>query len=86
MRPFSVVKDRGFQSLMKTGRPGYYIPSPATVSRDVKIVFVKSRQRIAEMLQVSKLVTTSEIIITYLFVESRWNSELRNGCLDLTKP
>jgi hypothetical protein len=53
MRPFSVVKDRGFQNLMKTGRPGYYIPSPATVSRDVKKVFVKCRQRIAKMLQVS---------------------------------
>ena len=41
MRPFSIVKDRGFQSLMKTGHPGYYIPSPDTVSRDVKRVFVK---------------------------------------------
>ena len=53
MRPFSVVKDRGFQSLMKTGRSGYYIPSPGTVSRDVKKVFIKCRQRIAKMLQVS---------------------------------
>ncbi|KAF8801351.1 hypothetical protein BYT27DRAFT_7115214, partial [Phlegmacium glaucopus] len=41
MRPFSIVKDRGFQSLMKTGRPRYYIPCPATVSRDVRKVFVK---------------------------------------------
>ena len=24
---FSIVEDRGFQSLMKTGRPAYYIPS-----------------------------------------------------------
>ena len=31
-RPFSVVSDRGFQLLMKTGRPEYYIPSPTTVS------------------------------------------------------
>jgi hypothetical protein len=52
MRPFNIVADRGFQSLMKTGRPGTYIPSPSTVSRDVKRVFVKSRQRIAKMLQV----------------------------------
>lgn len=30
---------------MKTGRPGYYyIPTPQTVLRDVKQVFVKSRQ------------------------------------------
>jgi hypothetical protein len=52
MRPFKIVKDRGFQSLMKTGRPDYYIPSPQTVSRDVKQVFVRCRQRIAKMLQV----------------------------------
>ncbi|EJD38750.1 hypothetical protein AURDEDRAFT_46315, partial [Auricularia subglabra TFB-10046 SS5] len=31
-RPFSIVKDRGFLSLMKTRRPGYYLPSIATVS------------------------------------------------------
>jgi Hermes transposase DNA-binding domain len=29
-RPFSIVSDHGFQSLMKTGRPGYNIPSPST--------------------------------------------------------
>ncbi|KAF8161868.1 hypothetical protein BJ912DRAFT_1069166 [Pholiota molesta] len=29
MRPFEIVKDRGFLSLMKTGRPGYYVPSRA---------------------------------------------------------
>ncbi len=66
LRPFSIVSDRGFQCLMKTGRPGYYIPSPSTVSRDVKLVFARStvsrdvklvfarsRQRIATMLRVS---------------------------------
>lgn len=51
-RPFTIVKDRGFQSLMKTGRPDYYIPSAETVSRDVKMVFVRVRKRIAKMLQV----------------------------------
>jgi hypothetical protein len=50
-RPFNVVSDRGFQSLMKTGRPEYYIPSPSTVSRDVKKVFANTRKRIAKMLQ-----------------------------------
>lgn len=39
-RPFKIVNDHGFQSLMKTGRPEYHIPSPETVSRDVKRVFV----------------------------------------------
>ncbi|KAI0079329.1 hypothetical protein K474DRAFT_1568550, partial [Panus rudis PR-1116 ss-1] len=49
-RPFDVVKDRGFLRLMKTGRPEYWIPSPTTVSRDVKNVFVNVRRRIAKML------------------------------------
>jgi hypothetical protein len=51
-RPFKIVKDRGFQKLMKTGRPEYYIPSPETVSRDVKKVFVRVRKRIAKLLKV----------------------------------
>lgn len=36
---------------MKTGRPEYHIPSPSTISRDVKLVFANVRQRIAQMLQ-----------------------------------
>jgi hypothetical protein len=51
-RPFQIVNDRGFQSLMKTGRPEYHIPSMQTVSRDVKHAFVHARKRIAKMLQV----------------------------------
>ena len=39
------MSDRGFQSLMKTGRPEYHIPSEQTVSRDVKQVFVHARKR-----------------------------------------
>ncbi|KAF5319422.1 hypothetical protein D9619_008796 [Psilocybe cf. subviscida] len=35
-RPFQVVNDRAFKSLMKTGQPGYTIPSAETLSRDVK--------------------------------------------------
>lgn len=51
----SFVGDRGFLSLMKTGRPGYYVPSASTVARDVKTVFARSRTRIAKMLQVSNI-------------------------------
>jgi hypothetical protein len=50
-RPFKIVEDRGFQKLMKTGRPEYYIPSATTVSRDVKKVFINVRKRMAKMLQ-----------------------------------
>ena len=42
--PFEVAEDRGFKSLMKTGRPELYLPSPSTVSRDVRLVFVHTRQ------------------------------------------
>jgi hypothetical protein len=52
VRPFSIVEDRGFLMLMKTGRPEFYIPSASTVSRDVKLVFGRTRERIAKMLQV----------------------------------
>ena len=51
-RPYNVVADWGFKNLMKTGRPEYYLPSPRTVSRDVRTVFARSRQRIAAMLRV----------------------------------
>ena len=51
-RPFQIVNDHGFQSLMKTGHPGYNIPSAKTVSCDVKRVFVEVRNRISGMLKV----------------------------------
>ncbi|KAH9911967.1 uncharacterized protein BXZ73DRAFT_56690 [Epithele typhae] len=34
-------------SLLKTGRPGYWIPSATTVARDVKTLFARSRTRIS---------------------------------------
>lgn len=51
-RLFSIVKDRGFKSLMKTGCPEYRLSSPQTVSQDVKHIFVKVRQWIAKLLKV----------------------------------
>ena len=51
-RPFQIVNDRGFRTLIKTGRPEYHLPSAETVSRVVRGVFIKVRQRIAKMLQV----------------------------------
>ena len=51
-RPFSIVADYYFLCLMMSGRPGLYVPSLSTVSRDVKLVFAKTCERIAAMLQV----------------------------------
>jgi hypothetical protein len=53
LRPFEVVQDKGFQVLMKTGRPEYYLPSPSTVARDVRLVFTRTREHIAKMTMVS---------------------------------
>jgi hypothetical protein len=50
-----IVKDPGFRSLIKTGRPEYRLPSPTTVSRDVKHVFVSMRSRLAAKLKVNLL-------------------------------
>ena len=55
LRPFNIVNDRASQCLMKTGRPGYHIPSASTVARDVKTVFARTRKTIATMLQVQEL-------------------------------
>ncbi|TFY69264.1 hypothetical protein EVJ58_g529 [Rhodofomes roseus] len=51
MRPFNIVKDRGFNCLIKTGRPEYKLPSPTTVGRDVRKVFEHVRERVARWLQ-----------------------------------
>ncbi len=36
---------------MKTGRPGYYIPSPSTCSRDAKAAFARARTKMARILR-----------------------------------
>ena len=48
--PYEIVKDCSFQSLIKTGRPAYYLPHPSTVSQDVKTVFVHTWNRVAKIL------------------------------------
>lgn len=53
LRPLNLVSDRGFLSLMKTGHPRSYIPSPSTISRNVKLVFARSRNRLSQLLKVS---------------------------------
>ncbi|TFY54699.1 hypothetical protein EVJ58_g8703 [Rhodofomes roseus] len=53
MRPFNIVKDRGFDCLIKTGRPEYKLPSLTTVGRDVRKVFTRVQGRAASWLQAS---------------------------------
>ena len=51
MCPFSIVKDQGFHTLMKTGHPSHCIPSAATIACDVKHVFKETKAHIAQILQ-----------------------------------
>lgn len=89
-RPFQIVNDRGFKTLMKTGRPGYHIPSAVTVSRDVRGVFVQVRKCIAKMLQVLSfsffLPLTNRALLTIGSSGIRRCIKLRYRCLDVTKP
>ena len=71
LRPFAMFEDRGFLMIAKCGRPGFYVPSPTTVSRDVKAVFVSTRRRLARMLQVS---TLSFHILTRLLLSTHHNT------------
>ena len=72
--PFEIVNDRGFQSLMKTGQPEYYIPHPSTVSCDTQLIFVNVCMQIAKMLRVSPLVIRYALIFHFSWQE--YNGEL----------
>jgi hypothetical protein len=52
-RLFESVNDHRFWSLMKTGRPEYYIPSVVTLSHNVQNVLVHVCKQVVHMLQVS---------------------------------
>ena len=82
-RPLSIIEDRGFQKLMKTGRPTYKIPSRRTVGRDVKHVFKKTRKRIAKMLQVG--VRYGIIMIDSPLAGPRWCIAFRYRRLDVSE-
>ena len=77
-RPYKIVTDRGFKNLMKTGRPEYYLPSPHTVSRDVRMVFACSRQRIAAILHVRSFYISAKHNIIMDLPETSRKTSLRN--------
>jgi hypothetical protein len=82
MRPFSIVEDEGFKTLMKTGLPNHYIPKRCTVARDVKQVFKKTWKRIQKMLKVRpiscKVYTTESDVLDHdralSFATDAWTS------------
>jgi hypothetical protein len=59
---------------MKTGRPEYYLPSPTTISHDVRLVFARTQQCIAKMLRVSDLMLNMrETDLTYQEYDGKIN-------------
>ena len=56
LQPFSIVEDHGFRLLMKMGCPEYYIPSATMVSCDAQLVFARTHNWIAKILQVSETI------------------------------
>ena len=69
---------------MKTSRPGYYLPSRTTVLRDVRLVFARTRNRIAKILQVSSDAHYREEILKKNIPGIQRKNELHDGCMDLT--
>ncbi|KAH9912530.1 uncharacterized protein BXZ73DRAFT_55587 [Epithele typhae] len=49
-RPFEIVKDTHLQVILKSGRPGFMVPSPSTVARDTKLLFARTRRRLRRLL------------------------------------
>lgn len=80
LRPFRIVQDRGFNCLMKTGRPDYYLPSAMTVCRDVKTVFARTRSRIAKMLRVCIITCSSWIQNTHFGKEYEGKLSFATDC------
>jgi len=85
-QPFKIVKDCGFQSLMKTGCPKYYIPSPSTVFCDIQMVFVHTYQRIATMLQVSRCCFGASLKRHWENTVIQWQTEFCNWCMNIPQP
>jgi hypothetical protein len=65
MRPFEIVNDRAFKSLMKAGHPNLAIPSSTTLARDVHRVYEHAKARMATFLQVSHLTLHQTLNLTY---------------------
>lgn len=70
-RPLSIVGDKGYKRLMKTGRPHTFIPSARTLGRDVLSTFRKCQDQIREKLKVSA--RYPDCLYIGLVNDCRWN-------------
>ena len=53
-RPMAILKDPAFLKLMKTGRPGAWIPSLSTITRALEKTYEQAKAKIMMKLQVSE--------------------------------
>lgn len=54
-RPFNIVEDRCYRWLQCEGRPDRYVPNRKKVSKDVKILYERVKEKLAEELQVRNI-------------------------------
>jgi hypothetical protein len=81
-RPFVIVKDHRFKSLIKMGRPEYWLPLPATVAWDVKHVFVNMRSQLAAKLKVTFCMTRTNLVMLktkHRHTMVAWTLQLMHG-------
>lgn len=76
MHPHVIVKDPGFLNLMKTGHPGYWVPSPSTVARNIKVIYTKVCEKLARILQ--------EYEGELSFVTDTWSSSNHHAFVAIT--
>ncbi|KAE9402042.1 hypothetical protein BT96DRAFT_816998, partial [Gymnopus androsaceus JB14] len=90
-RPFRMVRDRCYRWLQKEGRPNHYVPSKETVARDVKKLFLKTKEKLAEELQafdgeipVAVDCWTSPNHHAFMSIETTWLRRMKDGTEELT--
>ncbi|KAJ3753776.1 hypothetical protein EV360DRAFT_27774, partial [Lentinula raphanica] len=60
-RPFLIVRNRGYRWLQKEGRPNHFVPSNVTVARDVKKLYVASKQQLVQELDAYEYLVPIEL-------------------------
>ena len=83
--PLKIVTDWAFAVLMKSGHFGTTIPSPMTVSWDIKSAFERCREHIDHIL---KACLGSQVLFCYLHstIGTFGSCSLQYWCLDFSKP
>lgn len=85
-RPHKIVKDNHFEIIMKAGWLGTSLPSPMTVSQDIKAAFKISCEFIDNILKVSLWICFEDSSFKFsICIGSLWASTFCNGRMDFPK-